>query len=207
MIALESTNRGDYVQAVVRRRLSRNWHELLEACWNLPIRASNVQIAAEYLASDLLNDSLTLEKKGQRGLYHMTSLVIHLNSFLENIRIVIKRTTKIYVLDSELRNEVNKKYIEYIDGMSDRLTILRNEFAHGYGSVGSSTISRDNVWEGFIAKGFTFQLMNEDHYRGLAPIMSPDASDAITREVQTVFNGFGELLGELEGDVQSLAST
>ena len=201
IVNLESRDRGDFVQPVARRRLSKNWHELLEACWDLPIWASNVETAGLCLTTDLLNSNLTLEGKGQFGVYHMTSLVIHLNSLFESIRLIIKRTNKIYVSDVEVRKELNEKYIDQVDALRDRLVTMRNEFAHGYGSVGAWSITRDNVWEGFIAKGFTFKLMNEDHYRENGLTMTSGDPYAITKEIQTVFDGLGAFLSGLEQDI------
>ena len=131
-----STPRSPNSEDTPRQRLSKRWHQLLEACLELTIEASRLQVSTQSLGTDAYLGMLPVDV-GQRVDYHLSSWVTHAVTLSDRVKEVITRTVETYMGDGETAKTLSKRYREHVEqeitksGERPNLRSLRKEFVHG----------------------------------------------------------------------------
>ena len=180
-----------------KKRLSRKWHSLLEACVALTKQVSIVKIAANSLTADMYKALPDIEV-GRQFDYHRNSLIIHMLTLCERVKKVIEVTAAVYIADNVVRKSINEQYRSLVEPIRKRLEDLRNEVVHPRGSLGAEGITEDQLWEQNVAVGITAQMLLNEFYW-------PTRGERIKRgEYNWYVDGTDLLLDELDSIIGEL---
>ena len=131
------------------KRLSKEWHMLLEACWRLVALVRCVKLAASSLRG--------VNFEGRSGLeavtlaeYHLQGLFTCLQTLSEHVRYIVKCTTKVYLCPPRDK-VVEKQYKSHVDETGKKIRELRNTLVHPGRYRYPSSI---HPWEHAVAMGW-----------------------------------------------------
>ena len=96
-----------------RRRLPKEWHLLLEACAELVLQGTCLQVAAEGLSANG-NRELPCVEAGKRQAYHHRSWFIHAKTLTDRTGHIIKQTSNLNVIGPSLARELRKRHRESV---------------------------------------------------------------------------------------------
>ena len=185
-----------------KRRLSREWHILLEDCDELVRKASVLQTAIDCFIADS-GGGMSSGDIGRRFFYHMQSWFIHAQALAEYTQRVFSSTTKLYFRDSETGKKIANRHIESVRCQVTRWVEQgRIKFVHATGKSLSTGITEDDLWEGSVAAGLTPQISHDEF---TDPIMGEQVKSGKYRLLAdangTVLERTGRILQELEEDI------
>ena len=181
-------------------RLSKQWHRLLEACTELTIQESRLQVAADSLSADAYPGMLTVDV-GKRVSYHFFSLVVHADVLSEHIKEVIRQTLSVYVDDRERVKKLTRKYKKQVEQGVFALNKLRNDLVHARRSFARG-ITEGRLWEGGVAMGATPQTSLDKFYSHEHKRLRSGVYAGHAELVTTMCASFSSILGELENEIQ-----
>ena len=190
---------------IPKRRLSRSWHRLLEACFELTMQAEHVETAAVGLTASA-NVHLTHMEIAKRSNYHFRSWFIHVHTLGERTQNVIHRTAQTYASDPKLADKLAKRYKRRVDQeIINPRRHVRNQYAHGMTDQSrswASGITEVEGWEGLVAIGMTPQM----HRAELG--YPADANDILSGKYEYFidattekFDIIGSILQDLETEI------
>ena len=137
-----------------KKRLSKQWHHLLEACLELTMQAWKVKVAADAMTPEA-NAELPPHEAGARSDYHFRSWFIHAQALTERASDVIRKTTEVYIAEATNRSEIAKRYTARVrQEISKIVDRQRNDYVHPRRSWASG-ITENQLWEGSVAAGVT----------------------------------------------------
>ena len=147
-----------------RRRLSKEWHSLLEDCYALTMLASIVETGANNLTAET-HKTFPQVEAGRQSDYHKHSYVIHSLALLERVKKVITCTTALYISDDRVGQSTTEEcYHDRVKPMIERLQELRHEFVHPRNGLGAEALTKEHHWEHNVAVGFTAQVLLNEFY-------------------------------------------
>ena len=193
------------------RRLSKPWHRLLEACFELTMQAEHVETAAVYLTA-CANRQLAHIEIGKRSSYHLRSWFIHAHTLGERTQSVIQKTAQVYVPDPKSVNKLaslygKRAYQDIIGPIRSR----RNQYAHGKTDQSRSWakgITEDEGWEGLVAIGMTPQMhRTEFGYPTEANDVLSGKYEHFMDATTEIFGIVGSILHDLEAEIVVPAPT
>ena len=180
-------------------RLSKGWHRLLEACFELPWKVWRVQYTAR--AVQRLERGLTAKDILIRSGFYRESTFIHLQVLCEEVKSVIDRTAILY-LPSPLAKEVSSEYKRRANEELGGIIKLRNQYVHqpDFAARGITSTQR---WEmavsakhnGFRVSDPDVEELADDVRRGgpAWDLISEMAEDRIRRLAQVLVHLEGKL--------------
>ena len=135
-----------------KRRLSKEWHSLLEDCDELVRKASTLQTALDCFIADS-GGCMSNGDIGRRFFYHMQSWFMHAQALAEYTERVIGSTTKLYFSDSDA-GDITRRHKESVRcQVTKKVKQTRNMFAHATGGSSSTSITEDDLWGGQCGGG------------------------------------------------------
>lgn len=195
-----------------QRRLSTEWHRLLEACYELALQVALVQTASDSLAADRGNSAMSDNEIGKRFVYHIRSWCIHATALAAMTSDAIRNTTELYISDRLVGNEMAK---HHCDSVYQRVTKEIEEFRNAYvhpKRIMAKEITQGNRWEELVA--IATDRQTERTQNGFASIGGSLRSDITRRtgEIDPSIENFvpmssqmlerlGAILSELEEDI------
>ena len=208
---VEEFESSDYPEELIRnlvprRRLSKEWHRLLEACLSLTEQASIVLMATHYLNA-LVSEDLSHWLAGGQAIYHEYSWIIHVDTLCARVDCVVERAAKTYISDHKTRDAIEKRHREAVRVVRENVRELRNEMVHGNSRVGIERITDDRLWEGLIAAGLTAQVFLDEHHYPNMGYMVKETEGTWYPKTALYLQELGSILGELEKDIADQNST
>ena len=191
------------VQHKPKQRLSSGWHRLLEACHELTVQASILQVSAASLTAGA-NEGIPRVEIGRRANYHFNSWFIHTSALAERADKAIRCTTEVYVEDSGACTQIVTRYRKRVHEVTEPYKELRNEFVHA-GKSWSNALTEGQFWEGNVSVGMTPQrFLDEFYYPGEADRLKSGKYELFAAETKVVFDCLGGILMELESELPVL---
>ena len=187
------------------RRLSKSWHRLLEACFELIMQVEHVRTAAVGLTADA-NRHLTQTEAGKRANFYFRSWFIHVYTLGERTLSIIERTVQVYSPSSKSSSELTSRYQRRVTREIIRPNShVRHEFAHGRTDQSrswASGITEDELWEGMVAIGMTPQMqLVEFGYPSQGSAVLSGKYEQFIDATEGILNIIGSILEELEAEV------
>ena len=186
------------------KRLSKRWHRLLEACFDLCLQLKLLQVSADSLSASSFKE-LSTEEAGMRAVYHFRSWFIHAISLTEKCDTVIDRTVEAYVRDrkrSKLMKATLRKKVR--EQAKQNIEKQRNDFVHAGRGSWEIAPTEQQMWEGVVSIGMPPQSMLEESFwpsqgrRGMGGFFEP-LFDHLTTEL---CRKLGRILSELESELE-----
>ena len=94
-------------------QLPKEWHRLLEACVEIVLQRTRLQVATHGLSA-VGNSDLSKFEAGKQQTYHFGSWFIYANTLAERTGDIVRRTSELYVSDPPLAKELTKRYKESV---------------------------------------------------------------------------------------------
>ena len=187
-----------------KKRLSKQWHHLLESCLELTMQVWNVKVAAAS-QTPKANADHPMHEVGLRADYHFRSWFIHVQALAERAEDVIRKTTDVYIDDSEKRKEVCERHRESVRQLIiERVNEQRNSYAHAR-RPWASGITEDDLWEGLAAVGMTAaKFLDVFYYPAMGELTMAGKYAFYVTETKTILDDIGSILQELEADCESV---
>ena len=157
---LEKTGLHSYesvLKTVPRVRLRKHWHELLEACYDLPYHFRKVKIAASGLDAKGF-DGLSHDDAYSRGDFYRSSLNIFLQALAEHVEYMIKCVVMAYLSSrpKAQREKIQRPYIERVRRDFQNIAEGRNRLLHaGRNNATADAITERDFWEYLVVAGDT----------------------------------------------------
>ena len=136
---------------IPKKRLSKEWHDLLEACFELIIQARDYRTAISNMASETSRGLSDLEV-GKQFAYNFRVWALYQHAIVEHVKTVISFAVKIYPSGKESRNQLKKRHHRKADTLKERIEADRQAIVHG-GGLTSQELTKDQWWEGGVAIG------------------------------------------------------
>ena len=188
------------VERSPKRRLPKHWHLMLEACYNLTMQVSILQIAATELTADS-NNGMSNVEVGRRHFYYYKNWVIHANTLVEFAKLVIKCTTKVYVADVGARKRIAKRHCDAMDQLFPDVKEPRDQSAHG-GRALAKALTEEGLWEGHVSTGKSPKFfLDESIYPLTGHEVMSGKYDGLVCFTETKIDDLGKTLHELEQDI------
>ena len=186
-----------------KRRLPKHWHLLLEACLELTIQTSNLQVAATSLTVENLGSHSALEV-GRRSNYHFRSWFVHAITLADQCKVVIARTARAYITDcTKVREVVNDRQEAVQEQIVRHLSEERNRYVQPGRGAWARGLTEDVLWESQVAAGMTpTRFLDEFHYPEEAPRAREGDFDPFVGATTTILERIGTILGDLEADIK-----
>lgn len=184
-----------------KKRLSKQWHYLLESCLELTMQVWNVKVAAVGQIPEA-NASHPIHEVGVRADYHFRSWFIHVQALAERADDLIRKATTVYIDDPENRTEIAKRHQTSVrQQIIERVQEQRNSYLHARRSWGSGN-TKEQLWEGNVAIGMTpTKFLDEFHYPDIGNRTMAGKYKGFVAETTAILDGIGSILQELEADL------
>ena len=191
------------VDNVPLQRLSSEWHLLLEACLELNMQASNIQVAASSMTYQA-NEGVSDYEAGRHNNYHLRSWFIHVAALAERTEDVVKKSTEVYLPKYEKRAEIAKRHLtEVYEQIKKRVAQQRNEYVHPRRSWGSG-ITEDQLWEKLVSGGMSpSKLLEEFHFPPQGIYVKQGKYNHFVGETTMILDCVGAIIQGLETDMMS----
>ena len=145
------------------KRLSKSWHSLLEACFELTVMTRNYQACCRNLTSDAVSGMDDFEA-GRLFAYSYYTWVFYQDAVVEHTKTIISHVSRVYGARDGTPTQLKKLYHEKADTLKKRTEEARNAIAHGGGFI-SRALTEDQWWEASAALGtHPSYLLDEHHY-------------------------------------------
>ena len=184
-----------------KKRLPTDWHDLMEACLEMTMRASILQVSSASLTPHA-NSGVEPIQVGKWVDYYFRSWFIHVAALAEATDRVIALTAKLYVSDRRERDKTKAHYREQVRKINDRVRNQRNQYVHGRPESWAKGMTEDCLWEGVVAVSMTPQkFLDEFHYPEEGKKLMSGKYNAFTDETTWILDQLGLILEELEEDI------
>ena len=130
-----------------RIRLSKRWHELLEACFELTVITRNYQECYRNLTSEAIRTMDDVEA-GRLFMYGFYTGVFYQDAVIQHTKTVISYVSRVYMVS----NQRKKLYHELADTLKKQTDEARNAITHGGGFV-AQALTANQWWEVSAAVG------------------------------------------------------
>ena len=183
-----------------KKGLSKQWHRLLEACTELMLQVSRVQVAVDSLSANAYRDMLPVDV-GKQVNYHFSSLIILTDALSKQVNNVIRKTIEMYVDDEERAKKLSRQYQERVNQPVRDLNKQRNSLLHCETERSfAKGITEEELWESGAAMVLPPQERLDQYYAlECERLRSGVYVDAATMGFASFF---GSILGDLEKVVQ-----
>ena len=146
-----------------KQRLSKEWHELLEACFELIVQTRNYQTAIANMLSKA-TESMSDIEAGRHYEYSLHTWLFYQNTVVEHVKTVISFVVKLYASPRGSSNQVKRRYHRKVDALRKRILADRKALVHG-GGLTSRALTEGQWWEGGVATGMLpWHLLDEFTY-------------------------------------------
>lgn len=185
------------------RRLSSEWHRLLEACLELTMQEAILRVAADGLTRDATRRRSQVEI-GKQGDYHFRSWFVHATTLTERVDDVINWTTKVYVVDRKVRSRINKRHQGQVyQQVTNQISRQRNSFVHSSRSW-AKAMTEEELWEAHVAAGMTPRsFLDELHHPAGGEQLISGKYDQFVALTEDLCDCLGSILQDLELEVLS----
>lgn len=199
-------------QDAPKRRLSKQWHQLLEACLELTMEASRLEVSAQGLGTDAYQDMDSVDV-GKRVDYHLSSWFTHAVTLSERAKRVVRETAKTYMGNGKTTKTLSRRYEQQIEREVTRseqrpnIRSLRMEFVHAIKSPIASAVTAEDLWESSVAGGMTPQMfLGEFRYPDECDRLRAGKYALLATETALLCDSLGSILGLLEEEIPAVAS-
>ena len=135
-----------------KQRLSKKWHHLLEACFELHMEANRVRFTSENLRARAHKTSPIIES-GRITDFCIRSWFIHALALAERTDGLIDKTVGVYVSCQSAGKEISKRHKQMVEEQVGRwVRKQRNDYVHPNRSI-TAGITEDQHWELSTAAG------------------------------------------------------
>ena len=189
-----------------RRRLSKDWHTLLEKCHDLDWQAMLLEVSAEGTTARSLKNVDT-HIAGARSHYNIRSWFVQVVTLGHAAKAVIRRSLEIYMPDQETKAGLRNKYSAAISSqIVEPYRLQRNLFIHPDNSSWAQGITEDGLWEGEVSIGLTPRLALEQfHLPAQAQRAKQGNYDGFANRSEEVLLILGQILHDFEQDLATHA--
>ena len=159
-----------------RIRLSKRWHELLEACFELTVITRNYQECYRNLTSEAIR-TMDDVGAGRLFMYGFYTGVFYQDAVIQHTKTVISYVSRVYMVP----NQRKKLYHELADTLKKQTDEARNAITHGGGFV-AQALTANQWWEVSAAVGiYPSYLLDEHHYAERGKSLHSGAYDPIMK--------------------------
>ena len=185
-----------------RARLPKEWHRLLEDCYELVMQATVLQTAIDCFIDDSRRGLPTTEV-GRRFEYHMHSWFIHANTLAERTQSVIDKTTRLHISDCKAATQIVGRHRTAVyNQVTKEVEGIRNRVSHGTTRSWAQAVTTNNLWEPAVAAGMTPQVSVDSFvYPGRGEATKSGRYDVYVDHTKMVLVRLGAILHELEEDI------
>ena len=186
-----------------RQPLSKKWHTLLEACYELTTQVSILLEAADYIMSET-SEGMPLVELGKRNVYHWRSWFIHAIALAERVNGIIGQTTRVYVSEQSERANIAKPYRASVhEQVVTKIKQARNDFLHANRPRWAKGLTDKGLWERNLAAGLTIQRsLEEIAYPKYAIDAKSGESKLVADSTERICLILGNILHDLERAVK-----
>ena len=187
-----------------KKPLPKEWHRLLEACVELVLQRTCLQVAAEGLHNGN-NSKLSILEAGKSQSYHVRSWVIHADTIAERTNDVIQKTSDLYVTDPYQAGEVAKRHKASVKKtLTAHVRASRNEYAHGTTRSWSQALTKERHWERAVAIGVTPKDFLDEYFYSPQGQKTIDGTYYFIAPLTTeMVRNLGMILHHLEEDLMT----
>ena len=183
-----------------KHRLSKEWHQLLEASDDLTIQMQILRLAAVCLTADANKDKPQHEA-GKLAVYNFRAWFILATTLAERVNHVILTTLEVYLGDGSSRNKIAKRFRERIKPFTEALKELRNGYVHPKRAE-AREITKDGLWEGLVTLRITPAVfLDQFHYTSQGERVLTGKYDIFATKTDEMLCSFGAILKDLEQDL------
>ena len=184
------------------RPLPKEWRRLLGACYEMTVGVSILQVTAHDLTAEA-NRGLSPVEVGRRFLHHNSAWFVHAMSLTEAADRVIHSTAEVYVVDSEERSDLTKRYKERMrQDISREIRGPRNDYVHPANMPLASSITGDRLWEPLVAAGLTPQRsVREFDWPIFGESVLSGRYAPVVANTTTMLERLGSILRDLDADI------
>ena len=184
------------------KRLSKDWHKLLEACFELTVITRNYQACYRTLSSEATHGMDDVEA-GKAFVYGFYTGVTYQDEVIQHIKTVISYVSKVYGVP----NQRKKHCHELADVLKKQTDDARNAIAHGGGFI-AQALTTEQWWEVSVALGMNpSYLLDEQVYAERGKRLRSGAYDAIIKAgTQQFLEKVASLLHDFEQELPANGS-
>ena len=185
-----------------KKRLSKEWHHLLETCYELVRHVIVLDASRECFRNESL-PNLSLQISGARVVFGLRSWFMHAVVLCDQTDLAIFRSLDVYVSDTKSKKEMREKYrIRIRESVRKHIDYQRNSYVHPEKEAWSQGITRQELWEGTVSIGITPRREFEKYSLFRMGKRAQDGEykifDTYTEEVLT---RLGQILHDFEEDL------
>lgn len=187
---------------VPTRRLPKKWHLLLQACYEMVIYMTMLEVTAAGMVAKA-NEGLPSDQAGRQFIHHQAAWFAHASTVAESANHLINLTIPVYVEHTKKSNETGKRYRQQVyDRVIKHIEGSRNSFVHPSRMYLASKITEDKLWEGSVALGLTPQKsLGLDAYPRLGEKAKAGEHDLYYVKTEEILGRIGLILQELEAEI------
>ncbi|MCE2463160.1 MAG: hypothetical protein J4F46_04490 [Dehalococcoidia bacterium] len=141
----------DKVDLPPMKRLPKEWHELLEECFELTVIIRNYQTVVRNMTSEA-SKSMSAIEAGRVFVYSFYTWVFYQDAVIEHTKTVISLASKIYGAPKGTANQLKKRYHKEANALKKDTEEKRNAVVHGGGFI-SRALTEDQWWDRNVAIG------------------------------------------------------
>lgn len=184
------------------RPLPKDWRRLLEACYEMTVGVSILQVTAHDLTAEA-NRGLPPAEVGRRFLHHNSAWFVHAMSLTEAADRVIHSTADVYVVDSAGRADLSNHYKQRVrQDITGEISGPRNDYVHPSRVPLASSITGDRLWEPLVAARLTPQRnIQEVLWPYFGDRVLSGVYDPIVKRTAKILERLGTILQEVEADI------
>ncbi len=185
-----------------KRRLSKKWHRLLEACLELTMALARLRTCAQSFDDKEFQGMLDLDA-GQRVDYHFVAVYTNAVTLSERVEEVIRRSVDIYVPDKKIAKALIDKHKKQVWQVIKHFNSVRDDLLHAYRSFFASTITKLGYWEGNVTIGLTPQkFLYEFRFPAEGKRVRAGKYIIIMEGIARLAESHGEILNALEKELE-----
>lgn len=146
------------------KRLPKEWHELLEECFELTVMIRNYQTCTSNMTSEAAKGMSDIEA-GRLFMYSFYTWVLYQDAVIDHTKAVISLASKIYRSPKLTPNQLKKHYYDKANTLKRKATKeKRNAVAHGKEGFISQGLTEDQLWENNVVIGILPHHVIDNHY-------------------------------------------
>ncbi|MBI3744427.1 MAG: hypothetical protein HY261_09115 [Chloroflexi bacterium] len=139
-------------------RLSKEWHQLLEACYELALRQDLLRFASIALTAHNQPPPVA-SQAGKASTYHFRSWFAHALALAEQANYVGVSSERVYLSSGKKKAGPSDRLKARISGLvTTRVEQHRNDYLHGGRSSWANGITEDGLWELGVSVNMTPSL-------------------------------------------------
>ena len=180
-----------------KQRLSKRWHELLEACFELPWHYWHVEYASRLASGDFVESSA--KETVIRSEFYRASTFIHLQTLCEHVEKVIKHTARVYLSPSQA-SETSKRFQQRMRKEHRAIAKLRQQCVHPLDPPASG-VTEAGLWESAVVMGHNGFRVTDPDLQELAGYIRSGMWRTMRGMTEVECRRLGQVLLDLEGEL------